>query len=199
MGNQQERQLTQARLAMLYDCEGYITLRMVQPDKHRKQGRIVPIICVSNTSQKLLDWVTAAFAMLELPHYIQWTKAHGLGKLPQWRLTVQGVGRVSKLLPHLIPYLVIKLENALLVQEFVTSRLQAKVTDSYSDRELNLALTARGLAQKGKHWEPESSETIRQIEQFREFVRHGNGSNDIVRSRPRKHGSEAEMTSPAIN
>ena len=193
MDNQQERLVIQAQLAMLIDCEGSISMRLAQPDKTRRRRRIVPQVTVSNTSQSLLDWLQKAQLLLGFPMYIQWVKAHGLGKLPQWRMTIKGVERVSKFLPLIEDFLVIKNRKAALLKEFITSRQAAKKTDPYSDRELEIAIDVRTAPSKGKSWQPKSSETTRQIVEFREIVKTARSTNDIVRPFYESTRNAAEM------
>lgn len=181
MDNQQERLVIQAQLAMLIDCEGSISMRLAQPDKHRRQGRVVPQITVSNTSELLLTWLQEVQSKFGFPMYIQWVKAHDLGKLPQWRMTIKGIERVSKFLPLIKDSLIIKKDKAVLVEEFIKLRKAAKKTDPYSNRELEIAIKVRKNPSKGISWQPKSSETTRQIEEFRETVKAARSSNDIVR------------------
>lgn len=160
MGNQQERLTAQVRLAMLYDTEGYITMAVTKRGPNRNLS-LVPLIAVSNTSVTLVEWAASALEYLGVGRYVQWNKPHGIGKLAQGRVTVQGLLRVQDLLPNIRPYLIVKQKQADLLHEFIGSRLAAGPKDSYTDRELDIANQIRSLNTKGKGWRPVSSTTTR--------------------------------------
>lgn len=164
LGNQQERQVLLARLAMVFDCEGYITLRTQQRSKTRPMD-ITPVVCMNNVDRTFIEWVAAALEALEVGHWVYWLKPTGYGKRQIAKVTVEGVQRVGKLLPLLRPYLIVKAKQADLVLEFVAARQQAWMGDSrrraYSDREVDIANEIRHFAQKGKRWMPVSSTSKR--------------------------------------
>src|ERR1700690_887332 len=100
MDNQQERLTDLVRLAMLFDTEGCISMRVAQKGKNR-WGSVIPYASVVNTSDALMYWTHAAMTRLEVPHHIQHIKIYKSAgmRLPQTRITIIGFKRVQKLLP----------------------------------------------------------------------------------------------------
>lgn len=170
MGNQQERLVAAARLAMLFDTDGFITMRVVQRGKQRAYN-VRPDCGAVNTSHALIEWAVAALRSLGVPchvTYVDYSKWNP-NRQPQWRLLVTGLKRVLRLLPHIRPYLVVKTQQADLLAEFIASRLSKPLKSLYSDRELEIANAVRGLnCNKGGAWRPVSSESIRQAVELRE-------------------------------
>lgn len=158
MDNQQERQVAEARLAMLYDTEGTISLRVVRRSRDRDLS-IVPYIQFSNTDVGLIEWAVDTLKALNVGCYVQWVKPHGVGKLAQGRVIVAGLLRVKTLIPHLKPWMLVKGRNLDRVEEFINSRLSHS-SDPYTDREMELANQCRSYKGGAKR-QPVSSETIR--------------------------------------
>jgi hypothetical protein len=195
MGNQQERLVSQVRLAMLLDCEGWISIRVLQRSKVRPFD-MVPIVGMNNTSRAMVDWAASALESLEVPRYVWWGKASGFGKLPTGRVLVEGYRRVTKILPLIRPYLIIKGAQADLVSEFIALREErwknAPGSRSYSDRELELANAVRDLNTKGYGWRPVSSTSLREgsVIQLRKKL----GRIVMNSELPTKAGEAAETT-----
>jgi hypothetical protein len=158
MGNQQERLIAQARLAMLFDTEGYITMRVAQRMKHRDMN-LTPLVAFSNTDAGLIEWAADTLDQLEVPRYVQWVKPHGIGKLPQGRVSILGLLRVKSLLPHIRPFLIVKYRQADLLHDFIQSRLSHIHGTVYTQEELDIANGIRDLNVKGRGWRPVSSTT----------------------------------------
>src|SRR5882672_6189098 len=90
LGNQQERLVAQARLAMLFDCEGWISIYVLQRSKIRPFDMALTI-GFNNTSRELIEWAASTLESLEVPHYVWWAKApHGIGKIKQGRVLING-------------------------------------------------------------------------------------------------------------
>lgn len=160
MDNQQERLVQAARLAMLIDTDGFVTMRVVRRKRDRMQN-LSPDVGITNTNKDLIEWASSTLQFLGIPAYVRWTVPHGIGKLPQGRVTVLGMKRVEKLLPVITPWLIAKKSQATKLAEFITLRLAAPHKAAYSAKELELANEARGLNTKGRGWRPVSSTTTR--------------------------------------
>lgn len=158
MGNQQERSIQEARIAMLFETEGYFSLRVIKRGPEREYD-IKPVVGVTNTSSNLIEWTAKTLDDFKIGRYVQWVKPHGLGKLPQGRVLIEGIKRVSTFLPIIRPWMLVKAEQADLIQEFISSRLSNM--GNYTDRELEIADKVRRMAQKGpKPAALKSSETL---------------------------------------
>jgi hypothetical protein len=199
LDNQQERLVRQAQLAMLFDCEGYITVRVVNRATKVKQRNIdiSPIVGMSNVSHELIDWTADALEKLGVPRYVWWSKKHGgpWEKHLQGRVLVYGFKRVEVLLPLIRPFLIVKGKQADLLQRFIDLRMIAWSGGSrqrdYSEEELQLANTIRDLNVKGYGWRPVSSTSLRDgSEQLRRKLGRTVMDSDLRT----KDGEAAEMT-----
>lgn len=174
IGNQQERSVIDAaRLAMLFDTDGFITMRVTQRMKNRA-ANVTPEIGAVNTCHALIDWAVAALESFGVTCYrqtIDWTKYKwSRSRLPQSRLSILGIRRSIKIIPIIRPYLIAKGRQADLLEEFALSRLSKNHNSLYTDRELECANEARSLnSNKGGAFRPISSTSIRQA---RELQRH---------------------------
>ena len=158
MGNQQERQVAEARLAMFFETEGYFTIRAIKRGKDRPYD-LKPIVGVTNTSKDLIEWAASTLDEMNVGRYVQWVKPHGLGKLPQGRVLVEGLKRVETFLPILRPWMLVKTRQADLIKEFIDSRVDNM--GDYTQHEIDIANEVRQMAAKGpKAALLESSETL---------------------------------------
>jgi hypothetical protein len=173
MDNQQER-LDAARLAMFFDTDGCISMRVSQRMKHRA-ANVTPYALLVNTSRPLCIWAHQALERLQIPHYCQFIDMQkyipNRCRMPQGRITILGLNRVPKLLDAIGPYLVAKKQQAELLAEFCCSRLAQVKKSKYTDRELEIANTIRSLnSNKSGAWRPISSESIRQTQELRTML-----------------------------
>lgn len=204
LGNQQENEiaLTAARLAMFFDTDGFVTIQVRQ--KIRRKGQIVrdavmfPHLGLVNTSAPLIEWAHAAFERLEIAHYLKWFSVDQMkgsrARRPQGRIVIQGLRRVDKLLPYLLPFLVGKQRQGQIVREFIDRRLAASPKATYADRDLELANEVRALnSNKSGEWRPISSETLCRTAELRQHLQK-------IKSDLRGDmQSTAEMTVPATH
>jgi hypothetical protein len=196
MDNQQEIRFAAARIAMMIDTDGWATINVTQRSKVRN-ANLVPAIGMVNTSRPLIEWLDKTLTELGIPHYLKWYDLSGYKgsrcKMPQGRITVQGVKRLQKFLPLITPFLIAKSIQGKLLQEYVDLASARPGKAPYSQRELEIANYIRGFnSNKGGNWRPVSSETVRQA---REMVDHLNSlkrQSDLSGDTQ----SEAEMTSP---
>lgn len=170
MGNQQERLIAAARLAMLIDAEGWISFRVVRRSIHRRLN-IVPIVAITNTDVAMIEWARDTLDALGISPYVQWVKPGRhedvvVGKLMQGRVIVQGFLRLKALLPLIRPWLIIKHRQADAINAFISSRMAADVRAPYSRDELILVDEVRRMRSKGPRLSI-SSETLRQTASVR--------------------------------
>jgi hypothetical protein len=194
MGNQQERSVADvARLAMFYDTDGSISMRIIQRANNRVGG-LTPTLSLVNTNKPLMDWVESVLLGWGIPYYITIAKVRGISRLPQTRIWVHGMKRVSKLLPIITPYLIAKKEQAELIAQFMASRLANKNPKApYTSNELIVANKIRALNSgkgKGNKFRPISSETVRAAQELQDRL----GMRQSVLRRELQ--SAAETTAP---
>jgi hypothetical protein len=197
MGNQQERwEVNAARLAMLLDTDGCISMRVLQRAKTRV-ANLRPEISAVGTYFSLIEWASSTLKEMGVPHHVQtvdWSKyTWSRSRLPQKRLTVIGLMRVNKLIPIVLPYLIAKTQQGHLLKEFIESRLAQPHKAEYTDRDLEIANKIRSLnSNKGGAWRPISSESIRATREMREHLSEKMCS-DLTRDRE----SVVETSTPA--
>lgn len=175
MDNQQERAVDAARLAMLLDTDGWLTMSVRQRDKARV-ANLQPYAGAVGTIIPLIDWAADAFERVGVPRYVQTIKrsqyVYAKGHKDQKRIVIQGLKRVQTLLTVVMPYLIGKHRQGELLQEFIESRLAKPHKADYSERECEIANEVRSLnSNKGGSWRPISSESIRQNRELRKHLR----------------------------
>lgn len=100
-----------AYLAGIIDGEGWISLW-----KDKRGGRIRGELGVGNTSKELIDWIHANFGGSVYPKngndtcYYEGAEGRVLGK-DRYKVIWRGE-ESSKLLPHLLPFLIVKYNKA---------------------------------------------------------------------------------------
>ncbi len=139
MGNQQERL---SWLAGFIDGDGTISYGRYLTD------RIRPGIGITNTHIKTLPVVTALLDEVGIAYYVKWGeyKTGDQQLRSVWRLGVNGTKRVHRLLALILPYLVTKQEQGLLLYEYCKSRLavprggnpKQMSSRAYSEHEISL-------------------------------------------------------------
>lgn len=132
MGNQQERLSTQlAWLAAIVDGEGTICIT-------ESKKSYTPVLRVSNQDPNIIYTMTDILKQLQVPYHV----SEGTNKTssPWLAVTIQGLKRLQRFLPLLIPYLTGKKEEAELTQQFIDSRLTKgkRSTHPYTEEEHEL-------------------------------------------------------------
>ena len=67
---------------------------------------------------------------------------------PRWDIVVAGMKRVRTLLPHVLPHLVTKYEEAKLLREFIESRMSGSLRGPYTEREHEIHVAVGALKTK---------------------------------------------------
>jgi hypothetical protein len=160
LGNPQERLHDLSWLGGIVDGEGCITVS-AKGVKTRKHPYAHPNINITNTDELIVRKVMAVFKKYEIAYYL-----HVVPKtattLTKMNLTILGYKRAIRFLKLIIPYLVSKKERALLLLEFVESRLTKGPGIRYSESEKELCRRIWNFNGRGtNHFREESSETLR--------------------------------------
>lgn len=170
-----KRTLTKEELAYLagiVDGEGTITI--VAEHYKNKYLSLRPEIIISNTSQPLMDWLTSTIN--------ETTKAdqrhHGATSM---QIILRGF-KISQVLQELLPYLIVKEKQAMLVIEFISERLKQKLREPFSPRCVEIFWEIRRL----------NLATGKKIEKFKELVKRANERSYMISLR------QQEITLPTI-
>lgn len=150
--------LLYAKVAMLIDGEGTVSLRTTRPRTSAK-GRlyISPYVNVTNANPTITSFCTSAFhsivrerdPRLGLGHVVN-QRGNSPNRRDCTRWYVVGKASCVEVLSRVYPHLLIKKAQADIVFAFVKSRLSKKGKDPYSPAELEMVTAIRKLNQRGK-------------------------------------------------
>lgn len=142
-----ERQIRIARLAMLIECEGHITIGMTPPTKTRNRPALYATAGVANTSSEIIDEAKATLIDEGIgfsTHSLR-PNSGGLGKKWRYDISTHGFDRAGLLLTTILPFLRAKKRQAEIVLAYIESRRKAEPKSAYSDQEWRWATEVRKL------------------------------------------------------
>jgi hypothetical protein len=154
MGNPQgkAKEADIAWLAGFWDGEGTVSLQFRNGHLRTRNGLISPYVQLCGTSVVALERTHTILNDLGVGHHIQWPtlRPHprAMSKLPQGRLSVQGMKRVAVFLQTVGPYLVVKAEPARIVGAFIALRAAKTTNTPYEDAEWDLLTQIRTTSLK---------------------------------------------------
>jgi len=140
------RQIRIARLAMLIECEGSITIGMTPPTKTRNRPSLSPMVGVTNTDLKIIQEARDVLIDEGIGFCLRPIRCpSGFGR--KWRhdINISAFDRTEKVLTTILPFLNAKKTQAELVLEFIRSRKQCAPKAMYSDREWRITTEIRKL------------------------------------------------------
>lgn len=150
MGNQQERLIW---LAGFIDGEGYIGIKKVKRVNPFSGYQLTSRVVVSNTNEAVFTYLKRILGENEIAFSVRYPKIEKHWK-PAYKFEIQGLNPVRSLLNLVIPYLVVKLEQATIMLKFIERRSQDPKS-KYTSQDIR-------DWQKIKELNKVSSETIRQ-------------------------------------
>lgn len=137
------------RLAMAVDCEGTITLRVW----HRKDKKDFyhPKVSIYNTNYRLIEWANNIIAPI-IPRYIT-----PRDRIPtrntiwkrQYQIDIRGVSPVFSLLTKLLPFFILKREQAELIIKFCKTRIGKPIRQPYTDTDAEIRRKLQELNKRG--------------------------------------------------
>jgi hypothetical protein len=144
--SEHQRALRLARLAMLIECEGSITIGMTPPTKTRCRPALYPTVDITNTSTVIIDEAKTTL----MSEYVDCTARpvryqSGWGRKLRYDINIHGFDRLTRLLPTIIPYLNSKKMQAEIVMRFIRSRMAAVPKSEYSEQEWQWTTQIRKL------------------------------------------------------
>lgn len=143
---QHKRNVRLARLAMLIECEGSITIGMSPPTKTRNRPALYPSVDITNTAPQIIEEARDTLVREGVGFSIKPQRySSGFGTKLRQDLNVHAFDRVEAVLTLILPYLRSKKDQAEIVLEFIRSRRSAEPKQQYSDREWELTTQVRKL------------------------------------------------------
>lgn len=184
--NQQATEIEKAWLAGIIDGEGCIRLNPYRP--HGDKLYYQPAVYIYNTCPIMMDKVIQILDRLGTGHLTQtkFPDKYRGNRRPAIAVTVWGHKRVSKLLLALMPYLVCKKAEALVLYRFCDSRLKAPKPSPHK----NSPYTPEELT---AFWK------LKEIKQFRHLREHTPDSATVEKMCSELNSDikrVAEMTTP---
>jgi hypothetical protein len=171
-----------ARLAMLVECEGSITIGMCPPSKTRNRPALAPAVDITNTAVGIIDEAKDTLTREGINFSVKRERCcAGVGAKRRFDLNIHGFDRVQMVLNALLPFLRSKRPQAELLLEFIRSRRCAVAKSAYSDREWEIVTDVRRMNKRQPNrkalakaiaWleSPESATRPRAKEYFRKYV-----------------------------
>lgn len=144
--SQNERVVRLARLAMLIECEGSITIGMSPPTKTRNRPSLTPTVDITNTAEDIINEAKETLIDEKIGFSVK-NERHsgGLGKKVRYDVNVHGFDRVETLLLTILPYLRSKKRQAEILLQFIRVRRNSEPKAHYSDTEWSLTTSVRKL------------------------------------------------------
>ena len=140
-------EVEKAYIAGFVDGEGCITL-IETKRKDRGNNRLAPIIAIANTNKEGLEWIAKRLEVNRIVVTSKQTEKWKRG----YQLKIEAINRVYEVLEAILPYLVIKKEQAQLVMGFISGHgnMQGKerriTANEYAMLERIRALNKKGSA-----------------------------------------------------
>lgn len=153
--NQQERFLSLAWLAGLFEGEGSVSLVM------GSGNRVMPRVHIINTDYALIEEWVSGWKTLGVGSYVQTRKVYNPEKHKQTKqVIIAGVKRVQNFCQHILPFVKgRKKEVVAIVLEYCTYRLSLghpKRGMGYSSKDFDYVNRVRALNKKGPEKSPET-------------------------------------------
>ena len=141
-----ERQIKIARLAMLIECEGSITIGMSPPTKTRNRPALYPSVDITNTAMKIIDEARETLIDEGIGFSVKSQRySGGFGTKLRHDLNVHAFDRTESLLNVVLPFLRSKKSQAEILLAFICSRRNAEPKSAYSDQEWKWTTEVRKL------------------------------------------------------
>jgi hypothetical protein len=164
IGNQQVK-ITREWLAGFYDGEGCLSLiRRFRKDKGYQT--FSPQIDLTNTNQEVMEAIVNFLESHEISVYVNKTKKHPKfhrdnGRCHKQRMIIRiaRMANIRKFLIFIIPHLVLKRQQALLLLEFVNTRAEGYTKVSKRDYEIAnelYLLNGKGVIESSEANTPDS-------------------------------------------
>jgi hypothetical protein len=131
-------------LAMLIDCEGTIGIWK----RSKRECCYNPEIDIYNTNKDIIEWATSVIQTLPFRYYID-DRGHIIHKR-SYQVSVRGIGNTYSLLSAVSPFLKAKKEQANLVIQFDSSKINRPIRQKYCDNDHMIYYKLLDLNRKGR-------------------------------------------------
>jgi len=148
MGNQQATPFELGWLVGAIDGEGCIGI-----SRRNKRGKLgftlKPHVQIANCDKTFIDRCTTILEKINVPFHVSFYAGKNRRR-ESWQIAIAGLKRVDKILPQIAEFLCEeKREKALLVQEYITSRLSDWHAAPFTKRQLEITELVSKLNVKG--------------------------------------------------
>jgi hypothetical protein len=141
-----DRLIRIARLAMLIECEGSITIGMSPPTKTRNRPALYPTVDITNTAMEIIDEARETLIDERVGFSVKPQRySGGFGKRLRHDLNIHSFDRTESVLNLILPFLRSKKRQAEIVLAFVASRRKADPKSAYSEQEWRWTTEVRKL------------------------------------------------------
>lgn len=150
MDNQQVTAFELGWLVGAIDGEGCIGITRRNRKGTRLGFTLKPHVQISNCDISFIRRCEDALTKMGIPYHVSHYKSKNRRR-ESWQIAIAGLKRVNKILPEISSYLCDeKSEKAILVQEFITSRLADWHAAPFTKRQLEIFTLVGGLNVKGR-------------------------------------------------
>lgn len=152
MDNPHVQDVELAYFAGLIDGEGTITLERTGNRRLSGVMGLAPKIIITNTDDSIIQFSINMFKRLGTnPHIKSQPAGYGTRKRTCYWVTIQGLTKCKKIIPHILPYLLAKNLQARLLMDFIEHRGKTNVAKGkpYGKYELNILEKVRALNHRG--------------------------------------------------
>lgn len=131
-----------AYMAGLIDGEGTVSLRTITRSARKKGFSIASYVAVYNCNTKVVKWIHETTRLGHVRKRCQ----NSFTRRPVWEWVIRDLVGSACLLRTVLPYLIIKRQQAMLVLDFCENR---KLWTTYTDKELAMIDKIRELNRRG--------------------------------------------------
>jgi len=121
MGNQQETDI--AWLAGIFDGEGSITVTLNGATKHPNQNARKTAMTIANSDERIILRSVQILESIGIRPYVGCLEPASHQRLKRWRIAIAKRADIQRLTELLIPQLTAKKEQAILLNRYVSSRI----------------------------------------------------------------------------
>lgn len=131
-----------AYTAGLVDGEGTVSLRTITRSTRKGGFSIAPYIAVYNCNTKVIEWIHETTKLGHVRKRCQ----NSFTRRPVWEWVIRDLVGSARFLRTVLPYLIIKHQQAILVLDFCEGR---KLWTTYTDEEIAMIDKIRELNRRG--------------------------------------------------
>lgn len=121
-------------LAGFIDADGCIGLHK-QTYKNNNNINYVPSISITTTCQKTFNHLDLEMKKRKIGHHVTFRKVKNPNWKDRWQIEARGMKRCKPFLRRILPYLVTKKDEGILLLRYIESRTSGIMKKPYSEKE----------------------------------------------------------------